>query len=170
VLTVESALTVKGLTGREITDFMLDPHDDRYQAWWPGTHLAFHRTSERTGVDHLGDRVLMDEYIGSRRIRMVAEVVEAVPGERIVWQLLPWGLRVPVHLTLTLHTEGRDVRVRHTLTAGWEGPARVLDALWRLYISPPFADEMDQHVRTEFPLLRDLLHPSARKTNRDVPR
>jgi hypothetical protein len=158
VLTLESELTVKGLTGREITDFLLDPADDRYQDWWPGTHQAFHLTSPGRGVGHLGDTVLMDEYVGSRRVRMAGEVVDAVPGERVAWQLRPWGLRLPVRLTLTLHTDGRDVRVRHVITAGWTGRARALDVLWRLYLSPSFAGAMDRHVRTEFPLLRDLLH------------
>jgi hypothetical protein len=156
-LTLESELTVTGLTGREVTDFLLDPADDRYQDWWPGTHLAFHRTSEGPGAGHLGDSVLMDEYVGSRRIRMVGEVVDAIPGERIVWRMRPWGLRLPVHLTLTLHTEVRDVRVRHVITAGWTGRARVLDPLWGIYLSRSFAGAMDRHVRTEFPLLRDLL-------------
>jgi hypothetical protein len=159
VLTLETDLTVKGLTGREITDFLLDPHDHHYQDWWPGTHLAFHRTKAGPGTEHLGDLVLMDEYVGSRRLRMVGEVVEAISGERIVWQMRPWGLRLPVRVTLTLQTDGADVRVRHVISAGWAGRARALDGLWRLYFSPSFAAAMDRHVRTEFPLLRDLLHP-----------
>jgi hypothetical protein len=168
VITLESELTVTGLTGQEITDFLLDPADDRYQHWWAGTHLAFHRTSQGPGAGHLGDTVLMDEYVGSRRIRMVGEVVEAVRGERIVWRLRPWGLRLPVRLTLTLHTDGGDVRVHHAITAGWTGRARALDPLWRIYLSPSFAGAMDRHVRTEFPLLRDLLHGRPARNRRDV--
>jgi hypothetical protein len=163
MLTLESALAVKGLTGREITDFMLDPQDDRYQAWWPGQHLAFHRTKEVPGAGHVGDRVLMDEYVGSRRIRLAGEVVQANPGERIVWQMHLWRLRLPVRLTLALQTHGGDVHVRHTVTAGWTGRGRALDPLWRLYFSPSFADSMDRHVRTEFPLLSDLLHRDRRE-------
>ena len=37
--------------------------------------------------NHVGDVVLMDEYVGSRHVRMVGEVIEAVPGEKIVWRL-----------------------------------------------------------------------------------
>jgi len=83
VFTLESHAEVPRLTGAQIADFMLECDDDRYRSWWPGTHLAFHRV-EQGWTEPLGDRVLMDEYVGSRRIRMHGEVVEATPGERIV--------------------------------------------------------------------------------------
>jgi uncharacterized protein YndB with AHSA1/START domain len=151
-------MTVNGLTGREITDFLLDCGDDRYQAWWPGTHLELHVLEQGSGGDHVGDVVLMDEYVGSRRVRMVGEVVEAVPGERIVWRFRPGGLRLPVRLILALSNDEHGVRLRHTITAGWSGRGRMLDPLWRLYFSRSFAGAMDRHVRTEFPLMRDMLH------------
>ena len=81
MLTLESVMTVNGLTGQEITDFLLDCDDDCYQSWWPGTHLEMHVLEHGPGDDHVGDIVLMDEYIGSRRVRMVGEVIEAVPGK-----------------------------------------------------------------------------------------
>lgn len=158
MLTLESEMTVDGLTGREITDFLLDCGDDSYQAWWPGTHLELHVLKHGSGDDHVGDVVLMDEYVGSRRVRMVGEVIEAVPGKRIVWQFRPGGLRLPVQLTLALSTHGHGVSLRHTITAGWSGRGRILDPLWRLYFSRSFAGAMDRHVHTEFPLMRDLLH------------
>lgn len=157
MLTLETQMTVDGVTGRQITDFLLECDDDRYQAWWPGTHLELH-VLEHGGADHVGDVVLMDEYVGSRHLRMVGEVETAVPGEQIVWRL-GWGrLRLPVRLTLTLRPQERGVHLRHNIIAGWTGWARALDPLWRLYLSPAFADAMDRHVHTEFPLLRDLLH------------
>lgn len=158
MLTLESEITVNGLTGREVTDFLLDCGDDSYQAWWPGTHLELHVLEHSSGDDHVGDVVLMDEYVGSRRVRMAGKVIEAVAGKRIVWQFRPAGLRLPVRLTLVLSDEGRGVRLRHTITAGWVGLGRVVDPLWRVYFSRSFAGAMDRHVRTEFPLMRDLLH------------
>jgi hypothetical protein len=150
-------MIVKGLTGREITDFLLGCDDEAYQAWWPGTHLELHVLEHGSGDDHVGDVVLMDEYIGSRRVRMAGEVIEAVPGERVVWQFRPGRLRLPVRLTLELSAHENGVRLRHTITAGWLGRGRVLDPLWRLYFSSSFAGAMDRHVHTEFPLMRDLL-------------
>lgn len=158
MLTVESKMTVDGLTGREITDYLLNCSDDSYQAWWPGTHLELHVLEHGSGDDHVGDVVLMDEYVGSRHVRMVGEVIEVVPGERIAWQFRPGGLRLPVRLTLALSTDERGVSLRHTITAGWSGRGRLLDPLWRLYFSKSFAGAMDRHVHTEFPLMRDLLH------------
>ena len=38
---------------------------------------------------------------------------------------------------------------------------RILDPLLRLYLSSDFAAAMDEHVHTEFPLIRDRLHPVA---------
>ena len=158
MLILQSQVTVPGVTGREITDFMLDCADDRYQAWWPGTHLEFHILVRSSRDDHVGDVVLMDEYVGSRRVRMVGEVIEAVPGETIVWQLrLGRHLRVPVRLSLTLDTAEEGVALCHTITAGWSGVGRRLDPLWRLYFSNSFARAMDRHAHTEFPLLGNLL-------------
>ena len=164
MLTIESETTVPGLTGREITDFLLDPRDDRYRSWWPGTHLMLHRTRRGPGDDHVGDTVLMDEYVGFRRVHLLGEVIEAVPAELIVWQFRKWGLRLPARLTLSLQASDGGVRLRHTITAGWAGRARVMDPWWRLWLSPSFADAMDRHVRTEFPLLRDLLLREQRQS------
>ena len=90
MLTLESHVTVRGVTGQEITDFLLEPHDDSYRAWWPGTHLEFHVLRHGTQGEHVGDVVWMDEYVGGRRVRMAAEVVTAVPGEKVVWRLRRW--------------------------------------------------------------------------------
>jgi hypothetical protein len=154
-------MTVDGLTGREITDFLLDCRDDRYQAWWPGTHREFHVLEHGAGGDHIGDLVMMDEYIGSRRVRLVGEVIDAVPGERIVWQLRQGRLPLPIRLDLELSSSERAVRLRHTITAGWPGRGRWLDPLLRLYFSRSFAGAMDRHVHTEFPLMRNLLHQAG---------
>jgi hypothetical protein len=63
-LTLRPDVVVPGVTGRQISDFLLAPTDDRYRRWWPGTHLRFHvvRAGRR---DHRGDVVLMDEFVGS---------------------------------------------------------------------------------------------------------
>lgn len=157
MLSLESEMTVNGLTGHEITEFLLNCDDARYQAWWPGTHLELHVLEHGAG-DHVGDVVLMDEYVGSRHLRMVGKVETAVPGEQIVWRL-GWGrLALPVRLTLTLRPREGGVHLRHSITAGWAGLGRMLDPLWRLYLSRSFTGAMDRHVHTEFPLLRDLLN------------
>jgi hypothetical protein len=138
---------VAWISGRKITDFLLDCTDDRYRQWWPGAHLKLHALAR--GRDHLGDVVLMDECVGKRRVRMLAVVVQAVPGKKIVWQLRK-GVRLPVWLTLELADRDGGVDLRHTITAGFSTVGRILDPLLRLYFSAEFAAAMDKHARTEF--------------------
>ncbi len=90
---------------------------------------------------------------------MTAVVVEAEPGRKIVWQMKK-GIRLPAWLTIEVTDRIGCVDVRHTITAGWAGPGRLLDPLLKMYLSPEFATAMDQHVHTEFPLIRKRLHPA----------
>jgi hypothetical protein len=155
MLVVESSVFVGGITGTEITEFLLSPSDERYRAWWPGTHLRFHVVANARG--HVGDVVWMDEYVGSRRLRMSGVVVEAQPGRRITWQLKRW-LRLPGWLRLELVDQPDGCLVRHAVEIGYRGVGRLLDPILRLYLSPRFAAELDEHIHTEFPRLRDYLH------------
>lgn len=159
MLTVESRVVVTGPSGRDVTDFLLDPTDAAYQAWWPGVHRRFHRVGPGTS-NHVGDVVFMDELIGSRRVRLPGVVEQAAPGERIVWRLGK-GVRLPVRLALALTDQAGGVAIRHTITAGWTGPGKLLDPLFRLYFSPRFAADLDAHVRTEFVRLRDHLRAAG---------
>jgi hypothetical protein len=153
MLGVESSVFVDGITGSEIAEFLLNPTDERYRAWWPGTHLRFHVVAPAEG--HVGELVRMDEYVGTRRLRMSAVVVEARP-DRIVWQFKRW-LRLPGWLRLELVDRPGGCLVRHTVEVGYRRVGRVLDPILRLFLSPRFAAELDEHVHTEFPRLRDHL-------------
>lgn len=154
MITIESRVRVDGVRGVQITDFMLNPTDREYQAWWPGTHLAFH-TVERH-PNHVGSVVYMDEFVGKRRIQMMGIVTQAVPGKQIVWQLKKI-VRLPVWLILVLEEDAAGVTLTHTIRAGFEGLGRLLDPLFRVYFSREFARAMDEHAQTEFPRLRDVL-------------
>lgn len=165
MIAIESEVFVEGIAGEEIFDFLLDPTDEDYQRWWPGTHLRLHALER--GENHIGDVFFMDEYIGERRVRMTGVVEEVERGRRIVWRV---GRRVSLPVRLTLEMKDRDggVALRHTIRAGFDGVGRILDPLFRLYFSPQFAADMDEHARTEFPKLRDLLSgsPEARGASR----
>jgi hypothetical protein len=159
VLAIESRVTVPNLTASEVTRFMLDCSDATYQKWWPGVHLHLHPLAPG-GADHVGDTVFMDEFIGSRRLRMTGVVVHAEPGRKISWQMKK-GIRLPAWLTIEVADRASGVAITHTITAGWGGVGRLLDPLLRLYLSSDFAAAMDRHVHTEFPLIRDRLHPAV---------
>jgi hypothetical protein len=154
MLTFQTSIRVDGISASEIFEFLANPTDEGYRQWWPGTHLRFHAL-ERHG-DHIGDVVYMDEYVGARRLRMEGIVTEAVPGERLVWQLKK-VIRLPARLELELTDLTGGAAITHTTVAGFRGPGRILDPLWRTYLSKKFARALDEHVRTEFPLLRDRL-------------
>ncbi|PND58083.1 hypothetical protein CRM90_08795 [Mycobacterium sp. ENV421] len=159
VLTIRSDVTVPGLTAAEVTGFLSDWTDAAYQKWWPGVHRHLHPVGAgRSG--HVGDEAFMDEFIGKHRLRMTAVVVEAEPGRKIVWQMKK-GVRLPAWLTIEVTDRAGSVDVRHTITAGWTGPGRLLDPLLRMYFSADFIRAMDRHVHTEFPLIGERLHPAA---------
>lgn len=154
MLVIASEVEVPGLTGREVTDFMLSCHDEQYREWWPGTHLQLHSVGQSAGT--AGDTVLMDEFVGRRRLRLRGTVEAVEPGQRIVWRLRKI-IPLPARLFLVLSPAPGGVVVSHTVTAGWQGIGRVLDPLLRLYFTPRFTADLDAHVHTEFPLLRDYL-------------
>lgn len=157
MIAIRTEIFVGGITGREVFDFLLGATDGDYRRWWPGTHLHLQALERHEG--HIGDVFYMDEYVGGRRVRMKGVVAEAERGRRIVWHLKQW-IPLPVRLTLELADRDGGVALRHTIRAGFDGPGRVLDPLFRVYFSPRFAAAMDEHVRTEFPMLRDLLSGS----------
>lgn len=149
---LQTRIGVDGITGKQIFDFLADPNDRAYQEWWPGVHLQLHPVERHEG--HVGDVIYMDEYIGERRVRMTGIVLEAVRGEKLVWQLKK-VIKLPVRLSLELTDLDGGVQIAHTVEAGLRGAGRFLDPLLRLFFSRAFAEALDHHVRTEFPLLRD---------------
>jgi hypothetical protein len=154
MLTLQTSLRVDGISASEIWEFLANPTDDAYRRWWPGTHYRFHRLERH--ADHLGDVIYMDEYVGTRRLRMKAIVVEALPRKRLAWQLVK-VVKLPARLELALTDYEGGVSITHTTSAGFRGAGRILDPLVRLYLSKRFARALDEHVKTEFPLLRDRL-------------
>jgi hypothetical protein len=159
MITLRTRVRVDGVRGRDITDFLLAPSDAAYQRWWPGVHLLFHH--HRAVPGHVGSVVYIDERIGDRRVTMEARVVEAVPGQRVVWQM-SWGVALPAWLALDLEDDGAGVTVTHTLRAGFEGIGGVIDPALRLYFSRRFRAALDEHVRIEFRRLGELLRAEAR--------
>lgn len=160
MITIQSRVYVDGINGQKLADFLLGCTDQAYQAWWPGTHLRLHTV--RRYPNHVGNVVLMDEFIGKRRVKMVGVVRVARP-DRIVWQLKKGSL-LPVRLILELGDDAAGVAITHTIQAGFRGLGHLFDPVFRLYFSDQFARAIDQHVRVEFPMLRDLLRRSDQST------
>ena len=154
MLTLRTEIRVDGIAGTEIFDFLANPDDESYRAWWPGTHFQLHPVER--GEDHVGDVLYMDEYVGKRRLRGSAIVTEAIRGKRLVWQFKR-GIKLPARLELDFSDYEGGVAIAHDVRAGFRGAGRVLDPLLKVYLSRRFGNDLDDHVRREFPLLRDLL-------------
>ncbi len=158
MFTIQSKVHVEGIGGLPIFNFLINPSDSAYQSWWPGTHLKFHTRYGTPGS--IGSLVYMDEYVGKRRVRMTGVVTGAQPGKKITWQFKAL-IRLPIWLHLELEDDSRGVTVTHTIRAGIGGIGRVLDGLFRLYLSDDFAKAMDEHAKIEFPRLGALLQSSG---------
>lgn len=154
MIELKTDVAVKGISGRSVSDFMLQCTDADYQKWWPGTHLAFHTTRHVPG--DLGNHVYFDEYIGKRRFKLRGVVVEVVSGKRVVWQMKR-VFRLPAWLILALDDTPEGVVITHILKAGFNGIGRLLDPLLRLVLDQDFEHDLQEHAQTEFKRLAELL-------------
>jgi hypothetical protein len=135
-----------------------------FRGWWPGTHFHLHTVKGTPG--DIGSVVFMDELIGDRRIKVTCELVELVPGRTLVWQLRRPLFRLPVRLILQLKDDEMGVEIEQSIEAGFSGFASRLDPVFRLFFPARFAAAKDEHVRTEFPKLRDFLRQEPLKQQR----
>jgi uncharacterized protein YndB with AHSA1/START domain len=155
MFSIVTSLHVGGLSGREITDFLSTCTDEAFRRWWPGTHFQLHTMKGTPGS--VGSVVYMDEMIGNRRVKVTCELVDLVPGRKLVWQLRRPLFRLPVRLVLRLKDDDTGVQIEQSIQAGFSGFAGFLDPAFRLFFSTGFGAGKDEHVRTEFPKLRDFL-------------
>jgi len=145
---------VTGIQGYQITDFMLNCSDKRYQAWWPGTHLAFHTLKRCPG--EVGSLVYFDEYVGHRRLTFQAKVVEYHPGSRLAWRLR-WLVALPAWIILDIKDQSQGVTICHSLKIGYKRLGRLLDPILRLYFPQKFQEDLEEHARSEFRMLATRL-------------
>jgi hypothetical protein len=154
MILMRTEVEVGGISGRTISDFMLNCTDEGYQNWWPGTHLAFHTTNRFP--NDLGNLVYFDEYLGSRRLKFEAVVIRIIPGKEIVWQMKK-VLRWPAWLVLEFRDSGKGVVIAHTLKVGFGGIGKLLDPLLRLYLTKGFEKDLEKHAHIEFTKLSESL-------------
>ena len=93
MFSIATRMHVAGLSGREITDFLSTCDDEAYRRWWPGTHFQLHTVKGTPGS--VGSVVFLDELVGNRRVRLTCDLVDLVPGRKLVWQLRRPLFRLP---------------------------------------------------------------------------
>ena len=158
MITFQTKTHVDRLKGEQVFDFLVNANDREYQEWWPGVHLQLH-TLKRC-VNHIGNIVYMDEFIGEYRVKSTAVLVEAVPSRKLVWQARK-GIRLPVRLSLEMDDDQAGVSITHTIQVGFKGLGSVLDVVLRVFFPAKFTTAMEEHVKIEFPKLRDMLARTA---------
>ncbi|MBA4016510.1 MAG: hypothetical protein C0483_04925 [Pirellula sp.] len=154
MITLETRVNVEGLRAQTVFEFLLNATDRDYQTWWPGVHLSC-RTLKRFPA-HVGNVVYFDQFIGDYRVKHTEVIVEAVPCRRIVRQIVKGPIRLPVRIVLEMEDDDAGVSITHTIFAGYSGRLRVLDPACRMYFSDRFAAAMDEHLKAECRLLRNL--------------
>jgi len=143
-------LTVPNAAAEQFYNFMINPCDQRYGEWWQGEHLQFHIVKNGDG-NHLGDKVFMDEYLGeNRRLTFLAVVVTANYPNKIEWQMVKSGVRLPAFVELELHNLNDGIRLKHELRIGYLGIGKLLDPFIRLYFDKKFQKALTEHCKIEW--------------------
>ena len=166
MFTLETRAHVAGLSARAAYDFMLVPPAHDFQTWWPGTHLISKVLRRGVGPSgepsDVGTVVYLEQMIGPYRVRETAEIVDAVAGRSFTRQILLVGMRLPIFITFELEDTADGVTITHTMHIGYRGLGRILDPLFRLcFFTRAFAAALDEHLRMEYELLREVLTPAA---------
>jgi hypothetical protein len=154
MVVLQTRVSIKGVTGRQVTDFFINCTDPDYQRWWEGTHLEFHTISRTT--NGIGSLVYFDEYVGRHRLKFKGRITDYAAGKRIEYRMTR-GLLLPAWLVLELQDRPGGTDIVHTVKAGYQGMGKVLDPLIRLYLSDKFEKALNKHADTEFSKLGYLL-------------
>jgi hypothetical protein len=153
-------LTVVNVLAEQFYEFMINPTDEAYSAWWPGEHLRFHIV-KHGDKDHLGDLVFMDERLGkNHRLVFSAVVIKALRPRSITWQMKKAGLRLPAVVMLELHDSSEGIQLKHELRIGFAGVGRILDPFIKLYFNKSFQTALDDHCKIEWDKLASFLNQS----------
>ena len=146
---------VRNITGKDVSDFMLNCTDTEYQKWWPGTHISFHTIKRYP--NNLGNIVYFDEYIGKRRLKFKGIVVENNPGKKLIWQMKK-GILLPTWLELYFRDIDEGVTIIHTFRIGFNGIGRIFDPILKLiFVNESFSKALDKHAQFEFTALGNIL-------------
>lgn len=145
---------VPGLSAAKAYTFLLDFETADYQAWWPGTHLL--AKSLRRVPGHIGNRTLVDQHIGPYRLKMIEETTALIPERKISLRVRGIG-GLPVRMSYEFDEDEDGLTITYTTTAGFTGPLRLLNPLFRVYFTQGFAAALDEHLKEEFLRLAELV-------------
>lgn len=149
---------IAGLKAHDAFEFLLRAEDADFQAWWPGMHhrcIILHRTA-----NHVGTKLRFVQTIGPYHVNETARITEVVPDRKIVRQVIV-VIPLPIYVTFELAadatgTDSNGTTLTHTIHAGYGGFGALLDPLFRIFFTRKFIAALDEHLRYEFELLREV--------------
>jgi hypothetical protein len=143
-------LYVPNARSEQFYDFMINPCDQRYSEWWEGEHLQFHIVKQGD-ENHLGDVVFMDEYLGENcRLTFYAAVVTANHPNKIEWQMIKAGIRLPAIVEIELNDADDGIKLKHELRIGYPGIGKLLDPFIKIYFNSSFRTALEEHCKIEW--------------------
>lgn len=154
MVTLKTTVKAKGITSKDIYDFMLNCTDADYQQWWPGTHLSCHTVKRCPG--NIGNVIYVDEYVGKYRLKGYAVITRLVPYSEMVYQIKKM-VKLPARFTMKFEDEEDGINIVHIVEAGFQGIGKIFDPLIRLYLSDEYEANLNAHAQKEFPKLAAML-------------
>ena len=151
---LKTNVKVKGITTKDIYDFMLNCTDEDYQKWWKGTHLQFHTVKRYP--ENLGNLIYVDEFVGKYRVKGYAVITKLVPYSEMMWQI-KMKIKIPAWFIMKFNELSDGIEILHIISAGFNGVGRIFDPLIRLILNEDFDREVIKHAHEEFPKLAEML-------------
>lgn len=154
MVTLKTVVNVKGITSKEIYEYMLSLDDEKYQKWWKGTHLVCHTVKKYPG--DIGNVVYADEFVGKYRLKGYMIIKKLVPYSEMVFQIKK-TVKLPAWFIMRFEDHKDGTNLTHILEAGGNGIWRIFDPLIRLYLNDEFEKNLNAHAHEEFPMLAGML-------------
>lgn len=154
MVTLKTIVNVKGITSKDIYNFMLNCTDEDYQRWWKGTHLLCHTVKQYPG--NIGNVIYVDEYLGRYRLKGQAVITRLTPYSEMVYQIKKI-FKLPAWFTMKFEDVEDGINIIHIVEAGFHGIGKIFDPLIRLYLSDEYEANLNAHAQEEFPKLAALL-------------
>lgn len=154
MVTLKTVVKLKGVTSKDVYDFMLNLNDDDYQRWWKGTHLICHTVKKYPG--DIGNVVYADEFVGKYRLKGYTVIIKLVPCREMVYQIKV-GIKIPAWFIMKFEEREDGISLEHIVEAGGQGIWRIFDPFIRIYLNKSFEENLTAHAHEEFPKLAAML-------------
>lgn len=154
MITLKTIVNVKGITSKDIYDFMLNCTDADYQKWWKGTHLICHTVKKYPG--DIGNLVYADEFVGKYRFKGYVVITGLVPYSEMVYQIKKF-VKLPAWFKMQFEDLDDGINIVHIVEAGFNGIGKIFDPIFRLFLNEDFENHLNAHAHEEFPKLAEML-------------